>query len=230
MVNLRIILVNPEYQQNIGYCARIIKNFGFNDLWIVSGPKIGQEAIKYSKHAADVLNNVKAVKSLDTAIKDCSIVIGTTAIEAAGKNILRNSITPKELTKQIKGNSEKVAILIGSEGKGLDVKDLEKCDIIVRIPANEEYGTLNISHALAIILYELNQKRIGEPRSSDFIDPHDRKFLISSIDSAVSKMSGLKNSNTIKLAVRRVIYRGVRSPIEGRALIQFLKNLNKNKK
>lgn len=236
MAQIRVILVKPEYQQNIGYCARAMKNFGFGDLWIVGGPTIGEEAVRYSKHAVDLLENAKLVGKIEAAISGCSVVIGTTAIEAAGRNVLRNSITPKELAKLISKNNAKVALLMGSEGKGLSAEDLEACDIIVRIPANEEYGTLNISHALAILLYELseagaaNQKKIkkgtGErPHVSNLVDPKDRGFLIGSIDRLVSGMHGLKNPKTIRLAVRRAIFRGVRSPIEGRALIQFLKKI-----
>jgi len=228
MAHFRIVLVSPGYQQNVGYCARVMKNFGFSDLWVIQpSVKIGQEAIKYSKHAADLLKSAKIVKNLDSAIKDCSVVVGTTAIEAGGRNILRNPITPKQLVKQISESNSKVALLIGNEGTGLDPKDLEKCDIVVRIPANKEYGTLNISHALAILLYEINGMKTDKREGVVFIDPKDRKFLISSIDKFVSGMHGLKNPATIKLAVRRIVYRGVRSPIEGRALLQFLKNLNK---
>jgi tRNA/rRNA methyltransferase len=231
MAQIRVILVNPEYQQNIGYCARVMRNFGFGDLWIIGGPKIGQEAVKYSKHAANLLKSARTVKKLEDAVEDCSMVVGTTAIEAAGRNILRNSITPKQLAEQIARSYAKVALLMGSEGRGLNADALEACDIIVRIPASQEYGTLNISHALAILLYELSgsgtaKEKTGErPKGGDSVDPKDRQFLIGSIDRLVSGMHGLKNPKTVRLTVRRAIFRGIRSPIEGRALIQFLKKI-----
>jgi tRNA/rRNA methyltransferase len=171
------------------------------------------------------------VKKLEDAVEDCSMVVGTTAIEAAGRNILRNSITPKQLAEQIARSYAKVALLMGSEGRGLNADALEACDIIVRIPASQEYGTLNISHALAILLYELSgsgtaKEKTGErPKGGDSVDPKDRQFLIGSIDRLVSGMHGLKNPKTVRLTVRRAIFRGIRSPIEGRALIQFLKKI-----
>ena len=221
---VRIVLVEPEYQQNIGYCARVLKNFGFSDLWIVN-PKvqIGEDAIKYAKHAVDVLNGAKLAKQLDDAIKGCELVVGTTAIKGMGRTILRNAITPGELKL-----SKKTAILIGREGNGLSPSELEKCDVIVRIPTDEKYPTLNISHALAVILYEISGRDRNEGyegRVFEGLSSIEKKTLLKKFDALVDSLSGIRSPSTVKLAFRRIIARGIKSQTEGRALMQLLKNL-----
>jgi tRNA/rRNA methyltransferase len=220
-MNLRIVLVEPEYEQNIGYCARIMKNFGFSDLWIVN-PKvrIREEAIKYSKHAVDVLRNAKLTKSLDHATKGCELIVGTTAIKGTGRTILRNAIAPHEL--KLPKNS---AILFGREGTGLTPKELELCDIVVRIPANESYPTLNISHALAVILYELCKKNAEQDLLHESIGANEKHMIQKLFDLIVDSSKGIRSPSTVKLAFRRIIARGIKSPIEGRALLQILKNV-----
>lgn len=217
----RIVLVEPEYQQNIGYCARVMANFGFSSLWIVN-PKVplGDEAVMYAKHGVDVLKRAKVVQCLDDAVKGCDLTIGTTAIKAGGRTIVRKAITPEEL--KLGG---KTAILIGREGNGLSPEELECCDVVVRIPADEKYPTLNISHALAVLLYEI-RRRAEKGRQSLFyegLSNAEKKELLRIFDFLVDSSKEIRNPRTVKLAFRRIIARGIRSQTEGRALLQVLK-------
>jgi TrmH family RNA methyltransferase len=216
-------LVEPEYQQNIGYCARVMKNFGFSNLWIVN-PKVqlGDEAVMYSKHAVDVLKKAKVVKRIADATSGCSIVVGTTAIKPGGRTIVRKAITPKAL--KLGG---KTAILIGREGNGLSPEELEGCDIVVRIPTDEEYPTLNISHALAILLYEISSRMKGGQANILYegLSTAEQKALLKKFDSLVDASKEIRRPKIVKLAFRRVIARGIRSQTEGRALLQVLKNI-----
>ncbi|MEM3702677.1 MAG: RNA methyltransferase, partial [Candidatus Micrarchaeia archaeon] len=100
-MELKVVLVEPEYEQNLGYCARIMKNFDFHELLLVN-PKIqiGEEARMYSKHAFDILSSAKIVSSLEEAIDDCQIVIGTTAIKSGGKEVLRVPVSPRDAAKK----------------------------------------------------------------------------------------------------------------------------------
>ena len=225
-MELRVVLVEPEYEQNIGYCARVMKNFDFNELYLVN-PKVelGQETKMYSKHAYDLITNARKVDSLEDAIKECSIVIGTTAIRSFGRDVLRNSITPKQAAKQLHDKKAKVALLIGREGTGLSKEELEKCNIIIRIPSSEVYGTLNISHALAIILYEFRSHGLKD--EIDFISENERKIINDSTRRIIKNMKGIKSERTSILAMKRIFFRGIRSSTEGKALINFLKKIEK---
>ena len=227
-MQLRVVLVSPEYQQNIGYCCRIMKNFGFTELFIINPAcEIGEEAIMYSKHAADVLENTKVVQSLGAAIKGCGKVVGTTAIRKIGKELTRESITPEELAETLKGGKGKIALLIGREGTGLSREELRGCDAVVRIEANPEYGTLNISHALAILLYELSKDK-SKP-AVEAMGENEKNLLLKYFDSLVdSNKQGVRNSGTIKLSFKRILGRGVKSKFEAMALLKMLKNLTLN--
>jgi tRNA/rRNA methyltransferase len=224
-MQIKIVLVGPEYQQNIGYCCRVMKNFGFTDLYLVKPDcKIGQEAVMYAKHAADVLKNAKIAQNLDQAIKGCSLIVGTTAIQNISRDLTRDSITPEELAKKFKGNRAKIALLMGREGTGLTKEELQKCDVVVRIEGNLDYPTLNLSHALAIILYELTKDK--SKSSVKFMDEREKKLLIKHFNSFVDRnKQGLRSPATIKLAFKRVLGRGIRSQLEARALLQMLKKL-----
>lgn len=225
-MELRVVLVEPEYEQNIGYCARVMKNFDFTELYLVN-PKVelGQETKMYSKHAYDLIVNAKKVDSLEDAIKDCSMVIGTTAIKSGGRDVLRNPITPKQAAKQLHNKKAKIALLMGREGTGLSKEELEKCDIIIRIPSSEIYGTLNISHALGIILYEF--KSIGLRHEVDFITENERKVIEDSVKRIIKSLKGIKGERTSILAMKRIFSRGIQSSTEGKALINFLKKIEK---
>ena len=227
-MQLRVVLVGPEYQQNIGYCCRVMKNFGFTELFIVDPScEIGQEAIKYSKHAADVLESAKVVQSLEAATKGCGKVVGTTAIRKIGKELTRESITPEELAEGLKGSKGKIALLIGREGTGLTREELRRCDAVVRIEANPEYGTLNISHALAILLYELSKD--NSESVVDAMGENEKNLLLKYFNSLVdSNKQGVRNSRTIKLSFKRILGRGVKSKFEAMAMLKILKNLTLN--
>jgi TrmH family RNA methyltransferase len=227
-MRVRVVLVSPEYQQNIGYCCRVMKNFGFTELFLVRPAcEISQEAIKYSKHAVDVLENAKIVQSLGAATKGCGKVVGTTAIRKISKELTRESITPKELAGNLSGSKGKIALLIGREGTGLSREELRDCDAVVRIEANPEYGTLNISHALAILLYELSKDK-SKP-TVEAMGENERNLLLRYFNSLVdSNKQGMRNPGTIKLSFKRILGRGVKSKFEAMAMLKILKNLTLN--
>lgn len=224
-MELKVILVEPEYEQNLGYCARIMKNFDFYDLILVN-PKIqiGEDAKMYSKHALDVLYSAKIVSSLEEAINDCQIVIGTTAIKSGGKEVLRVPINPRDAAKRFSKTNAKVALLIGREGTGLSKEELEMCDIVVRIPSSEKYGTLNISHALGILLYEFRIEMTNE-KKEDFISKNEVKIIEDSSKRIVHSLKGIRGDRTTILSLKRIFARGISSATEGRALINFLKKI-----
>jgi len=154
---LYIVLMEPENSGNIGACARVMKNFGFSNLVLIN-PKveIDKVAIARSKHGKDVLRKAKLSdkKFLSTMDK----IIGTTAKIGTDYNINRSPLRPDQLAKRI-SLKQKTALLIGREGIGLTNEELDKCDMVAAIPANSKYPTLNISHALGIILYELTETK-----------------------------------------------------------------------
>jgi TrmH family RNA methyltransferase len=161
MPSVRIVLVEPRVEGNVGAVARAMGNFGFDDLRFVRPCPIGEEAFKRAKHSSDLVKGAKVVEKLDNAVRGCSLIVGTSGIVTTGdKNYVRIPITPRQLAECLKDFDEDVAILFGPEDTGLSQEDLMRCDILVHIPASDAYPVLNLSHAAAIVMYELHAARV----------------------------------------------------------------------
>lgn len=156
MPQIRVVLVNPKHDGNIGAVARVMGNFDLTDLWLVEPCQITEEAYKRAKHAVYILESASIVNNLDDALKGCSLVVGTSGISTPSeKNFLRLALTPRDFSEKIKANEGRLALLFGREDYGLSQDELRRCDILVRIPTSQQYPILNISHAAAIIFYEI---------------------------------------------------------------------------
>lgn len=156
-LSIRIVLVEPVNEGNIGSVCRAMKNFGFNDLWLVRPCAMGDFARAMASHASDVLEEVISVGTLDEALQNVDMVIGTTGKPGGSIREHRRMpyFTPSQLSTMLEDKSGRVAILFGREDHGLANEDMERCDVVVTIPTAEEYPILNLSHAAAIVLYEL---------------------------------------------------------------------------
>jgi tRNA/rRNA methyltransferase len=162
-----VILIEPETGGNIGAIARTMANFNFKNLVLIN-PKVKHtsiEAKKRAKHAQEILKNTKIKKNLN----QYDYLIGTTAILGSDYNIPRNPISPEQLAKKVSKlnlKNKKIGLMIGRESSGLSNEEIKKADFIVSIPAAPKYPTMNISHAVSIILYELfkisNEKKTGK--------------------------------------------------------------------
>ncbi len=150
-----IILVNPMHDGNIGAVARSMMNFGITDLRVVGRTgNWSEEVRKRAKNAQTVLENATVHKTMENAISDCSIIVGTSGKREDGdKTTMRHFLLPEELPNQLSGVSGRVALVFGPEGKGLLNEQLRLCDVLVTIPTWEGYPILNLSHAVAIICF-----------------------------------------------------------------------------
>lgn len=154
---VRVVLVEPEHEGNIGGVARLMKNFGFRELFLVK-PKVrlGHEAMSYACHAQEILSNAVIVDDLHGALETIDYIVGTTSIIAKrSSNLWRMAITPEELAKDLCSVKGKVALLFGKESQGLSNLELKQCDLVVSIPSHPLYRTLNLASASAIVFYEL---------------------------------------------------------------------------
>ena len=147
-----IIFVEPESSGNIGSVARVMKNFGFYDLILVNPVEIDEEAYKLAVHAEDILKSVTIVRSLEEALTFVDVSIATSANTSGG--ILRN-YTPIESLAKIIPSEFRIGIVLGRESSGLRNQEVEMCDTMTTIPTDKRYPTMNVSHALSIILYEI---------------------------------------------------------------------------
>jgi len=152
----RVVLIEPLNDGNIGAIARSMKNFGLEELVLVRPCAIGEEATKRAMHGIDILNNARTVFTDDEAFDGIDFIAATSGVDTVNeKNFSRISMSPREFAEKIRGTEGKMALLFGREDFGLDKGLLRRCDFLVTIPANPQYSILNISHAAAILFYEL---------------------------------------------------------------------------
>jgi tRNA/rRNA methyltransferase len=203
----RVVLVEPEYELNVGAVARAMKNFGFSDLVLVR-PKCnprGFDAIKYSKHAREILEAAKSAQTLSAATRGCKFTVGTTGVLYRHWNqTIRSPVSLRQLKESLKGQPEgRVALVFGNEGVGLSEKDISACDFLATIPTNKNYPILNLSHAVAIALYELS-----EINSATFVPAGEREkeHLVKSFSLFVDRYAPvMRNPRKVKVAFRRMV-------------------------
>ena len=162
--NIRIILVNTTHPGNIGGVARAMKNMGLSQLYLVSPKDYPSEQAQWrASNAADVLAAAQVVPSLEEAIADCGLVIGTSARE---RRIPWPLFTPRECAQRSMAESAQhpVAIVFGREDRGLTNEELHLCHYHVHIPTNPEYSSLNLAAAVQVIAYELRVHALTEQR------------------------------------------------------------------
>ncbi len=230
-MRIKLIVVGPKYQLNLGYIARVAKNFGIERLFLVN-PRVnvrGNRAIMYAKHARELLETAKVYRSFDDSIKDCEIVMGTTGVwEKARSNFKQVYLIEeamKRLEKRKTRKEDVLGLVIGRDDTGLSVDELEKCDIVAYIGTNPEYPVLNISHALAIMLFVLTRTKLSGSREGMKRQNPDRKELEYLYSTFGSMMKGkrIRNRKAVMNVFKRLITSSQPNKQELHALITALK-------
>ena len=159
------ILVKPQLGENIGACARSMKNFGFSKLYIVD-PKINfpnHKAKATSVGAYDIISKAKVFNKIENAIKSFNLVI---SLSARRRDINKKHISVQEFQKIILKKNLNIGLMFGPEASGLSNKDLSFSNYILQIPTSSKFKSLNLSHSLTVICYEifkfLNNKKINK--------------------------------------------------------------------
>lgn len=152
---IRIVLINTSHPGNIGSTARAMKTMGLTELYLVSPLQFPHpKADELASGAVDILANAKVVETLDEAIGDCGLVVGTSSRSRA---IPWPMLTPRELGEKAvaESKSSHVAILFGREQSGLTNEELHRCHYHIHIPSNPEYSSLNVASAVQVLAYEI---------------------------------------------------------------------------
>ncbi|MGC9133036.1 MAG: RNA methyltransferase [Nanopusillaceae archaeon] len=216
MTEFYIIFVEPESEDNIGALGRVMANFGFKNLILVH-PLVNPFSEKVKIVARDkgweIIKNAKIYNDLKEVIDLFDINYGTTGVSSKKANeILRNPITPRELGEKIWKYEEKIGIFFGRESRGFTNEELDLFDSIITIPADEEYPIMNITHAAAIILYEIFITKNNPIRKTfKLINNEEKKILYKSFKEWVDLLPTFDYR-------KPVIYRALRNLI-GKSLI-----------
>lgn len=158
MPEVRIVLVGPKFEGNVGAVARSMANFDIRELYLVDPCAIGDDAYRRAKHGSDILDGAVTVATMADAVKDCFLTVGTSGVVTKGdRNYTRVPVPVREFAQNLRGYEEKVAIVFGREDIGLFQEELNRCDILINVPTSDEYPILNLSHAATLVMYELFQ-------------------------------------------------------------------------
>ncbi|MCE7741164.1 MAG: TrmJ/YjtD family RNA methyltransferase [Candidatus Heimdallarchaeota archaeon] len=156
-LHLDIILVEPKIGGNIGAVARLCQNFNINKLILVA-PQIdhnNNEARQRAKHSHQYLDEAEICDSLENIRDNYAFLIGTSAKAGRNYNVRRQPSYPWELEEILTVTEGKIGLVFGREDRGLSNEELLSCDFLVNIPVPAKFKVMNISHAVAVVLYEI---------------------------------------------------------------------------
>jgi tRNA/rRNA methyltransferase len=166
--NISVLLVETQSAGNIGSVARAMKNMGFSELILVNcQTELTDEATHFACGADDVLENCRRFGSLREALGRFNLSVGTSSRRV---DWIPQVYCPDELAQRLANlsPSQKIALVFGPERTGLTNEHLHLCQWLVTIPSNPEFESLNLAHAVAIILYEVSGRLAGTPPGRAF--------------------------------------------------------------
>lgn len=219
-MNLVVVLNEPQDLVNIAGVVRVMKNFGMRDLRLVNPLEFEPKRITGIAHGSDdLVKRAEIVDDLDTALADRTFVAGMTARQRAAK---RNMQRPREAALHLLVAAEEgnAALLFGREDKGLNNEQLDRCHRVVTIPTASDYAALNLSHAFAVMAYELfvaredtdfkRPRRTAPPASREQLEQ-----LFTRAEQGLSAIEFFKTRNpaSIMRTVREIAHR---TPMDGR--------------
>ena len=201
---ISIILVEPKTAGNIGAIARVMKNFGFDNLILVN-PKcdhLSKEAFDRASHAKEILNKAKIIKK----IPKLDYLVATSSCLGTDYNIPRSPINPEQLAEKISKTNKNMGIVFGKEDHGLNNKEVSECDFIVAIPTSVKYAAMNLSHSVAVVLYEISKKSKNK-KINDHITEAGKKEKDAFLKIINKKIKDMKFSTKEKEETQIVIWK-----------------------
>jgi tRNA (cytidine32/uridine32-2'-O)-methyltransferase len=237
--NVRIVLVNTTHPGNIGGVARAMKNMGLSDLCLVK-PKLfpHADAEARASGAGDILTQARVVESLEDALADCHLVVGTSA---RSRTIPWPLVNPRELAAIVAPLPEatRVAIVFGREDRGLTNDELQRCHQHVHIPVDEQFSSLNLAAAVQVISYELRMAKVfgaddvkprwGTEWDVELAENRELELLFGHLEQTLIEIEFLdpQKPRNLMPRLRRLILRAVPDKVEVNVLRGMLTAVQK---
>jgi tRNA/rRNA methyltransferase len=225
-----VVFLEPESAGNIGFMARTMKNFGLKNLILINPCPLENETWYHAMHAKDVIRERKTYDSLEefSQKQNIDFLVGTTGVAGGSHNVPRIAVTPEKLRESlnIKGN---IGLIFGREGNGLTNREIELCDVVMAIPTHESYPIMNVTHAAAVVFYELFKNEITfNVEDMEEASKIEKDSLIKSMDDIIDKLGypphKSKNASTV---FRRIVGRSFISGREAHTLKGTLRRIKK---
>jgi tRNA/rRNA methyltransferase len=209
--HLCVVLVATRNPLNLGAAARAMSNFGFSTLRVVRPYEPSFREARSAVGASELLAKAEQFDSVEEAVADCALVVGTTS---ARDRALQHTLKPLDKAVPLMRRrlaSGRVALLFGSEKRGLSNEDLSYCHWLLRIPTRAEHSSMNLGQAVAVSLYEF--VRASKPAETESAHKParsaDRARILDSLTDILQKSSYIQGSPTqsIREDLRRMILR-----------------------
>ena len=157
MGETRIVLARPQDARNVGSVCRAMMTMGLQSLYLVAADGIDMaEAAHAAVHATDLLDNAARFDTVAEAVSDCALVAGAT--RRLGRRRKGAALLPDQLAQRIAAlGGANSAVVFGNESHGLSDDELAACHVAVTIPTHPEFPSLNLSHAVQLLAYELRR-------------------------------------------------------------------------
>lgn len=208
-------------------------NFNFNNLFLINPCKLDDDCYSRAMHAGNIIDDAKIFSSFKEAIKDMDYLIATSSIESINdKRHLRNAILLEDISKKLSEIEGKIGIVFGREDYGLFNEEIAACDVMIRIPTTETYPSLNLSHAVAIVLYSLYMESNFKQKEKRTLSRIEKEKLFSFFSEILREINypNHKIKNT-EIMFKRIMGRAIPSKWEYHTLMGvFSKSLEKIKK
>ena len=219
--NVRIVLVRPRIGRNVGSVCRAMKTMGITDLSVIRDSQRALrsqrssldlvEARKVAVHASDVLEAASFYDVISDAVGDCAVVAGVTRRQGRRRKYF--SLMPDELADRIARNLRaRTALLFGNEESGLTDEELEQCDLAVHVPSSPLFPSLNLSHAVQIVTYEIHRR--VQRSTLDPYSPINRQKLDSLVEITVRSLANIGFFKQVGPEEMSVFLRGILGRIQ----------------
>ena len=233
--NISFILHKPQLSENIGACARGMKNFNFQKLVVVDPKPIfpNDKILATSVGAKNIINKAKSYENLERSLKNIDIVIATSA-RFRNKNIKHIQL---EDLKKI-NYKKKIAFLFGSEASGLSNNEISYANYTLQIPTNPDFKSLNLSHSLIIIAQYVSSiinLKVSSFNKSNKVKSASKKEIVAMANLCIQNLEEInffksKEKKPIMLEnLRNIFYRMELSSKESRILSGVFASLGKKR-
>jgi len=234
-----VVLVEPKYGGNVGAVARAMMNFDFQKIYLIKPCDFDNECYARAMHAASILDNAEVFSSFDEAIQNLDYCVATSSIVTeSDKKHLRNPMNVDEFLDHLPNVSGKIGLIFGREDYGLFNEEIAACDIMINIPTSDSYLSLNLSHAVTILLsiiYSQQHHTTTEKRKLGNVEKEKLHEFFSLLLEEINYPEHKKEKT--KIMFRRLMGRSMPSTWEYHTLMgvlskanELLKKTHKNRK
>jgi len=223
-LDLVVVLAGPKTPGNVGSVARAMSNFDVRELRLFDSVPLDDSAYQRAVHAGDILDSARHYQNFPRALRGLDFTVGTTGItNLREKRHVRNPLTPKQFVERISGLQGRVGLVFGREDYGLFNDELALCDVVVTIPTSKRYPVMNLSHAVAVLLYELRRERVIDKEATVASEMERDRLLGTFVDLLDTTGYPEHKRLSTEVMIRRILGRATLSKWEFHTMMGVVK-------